>query len=134
MTPTLFDWAGGMPTLLALTDLFYIKVHKDALIGPVFAHASPEHPMHVAHFIAEVFGGPAAYTTGGGSHFHMIHKHFGKHLTEAMRKRWVALLLETVDELPLPDDPEFRSAFVAYIEWGTRLAILNSNSDSMPIA
>jgi hemoglobin len=26
----------------------------------------------------------------------------------------------------LPDDPEFRSAFVAYLEWGTRLAVINS--------
>ena len=35
-------------------------------------------------------------------------------------------MLETVDELCLPDDPEFRSAFVGYIEWGTRLAVINS--------
>ena len=26
----------------------------------------------------------------------------------------------------LPDDPEFRSAFVAYLEWGSRLAVINS--------
>ncbi len=26
----------------------------------------------------------------------------------------------------LPDDPEFRSAFAAYIEWGTRIAVTNS--------
>jgi hemoglobin len=26
----------------------------------------------------------------------------------------------------LPDDPEFRSALVAYLEWGSRLAVLNS--------
>ena len=26
----------------------------------------------------------------------------------------------------MPDDPEFRSALVAYLEWGSRLAVLNS--------
>jgi hemoglobin len=30
------------------------------------------------------------------------------------------------DDAGLPDDPEFRSAFVAYLEWGTRLAQHNS--------
>jgi hemoglobin len=39
----------------------------------------------------------------------------------------VHLLMESSDEIGLPDDPEFRSAFVAYIEWGTRIAVLNSN-------
>jgi hypothetical protein len=27
----------------------------------------------------------------------------------------------TADDASLPDDPEFRSALVAYAEWGTRL-------------
>jgi hemoglobin len=35
-------------------------------------------------------------------------------------------MLETADEVGLPDDPEFRAAFVGYLEWGTRLAVLNS--------
>jgi hemoglobin len=35
-------------------------------------------------------------------------------------------LLATDDEIGLPSDPEFRSAFVGYIEWGTRLAVINS--------
>jgi hemoglobin len=26
----------------------------------------------------------------------------------------------------LPDDPEFRAAVIGYLEWGTRLAVLNS--------
>jgi len=38
----------------------------------------------------------------------------------------MSLLLECADEIGLPDDPEFRSAFVGYLEWGTRLAVINS--------
>ena len=71
------------------------------------------------------------YSSDEGSHFKMIQKHLSKHLTEQHRKRWVTLLLETADEMNLPDDPEFRSAFVAYIEWGTRIAVLNSNVDEL---
>ncbi|SFO70062.1 hemoglobin [Chitinophaga sp. YR627] len=126
--PTLYEWAGGMPVFERLTTLFYAKVLQDPLLEPVFKHMSPEHQRHVAHFIAEVFGGPAFYSTNEGSHFRMIQKHIGKHLTEAHRKQWLLLLLETADEIGLPDDPEFRSAFVAYLEWGTRIAILNSNT------
>ncbi|HZE85223.1 MAG TPA: group II truncated hemoglobin [Puia sp.] len=131
--PSLYEWVGGMDTFERLIVLFYKKVVVDELIGPVFRHMSPEHQVHVAHFFAEVFGGPPAYTANGGSHYKMIQKHLGKHLNESQRKRWVALLLDTADENNLPDDPEFRSAFVAYIEWGTRIAILNSNTDSPTI-
>lgn len=38
---------------------------------------------------------------------------------------------EPADELGFPDDPEFRAAFVGYLEWGTRLAALNSQ-DGVP--
>jgi hemoglobin len=41
-------------------------------------------------------------------------------------KAWLALLLDTADEVGLPSDPEFRSALVAYLEWGSRLAVINS--------
>ena len=127
--PTLFEWAGGTPAFENLFNKFYDKVLADELLEPVFKHMSPEHRMHVAHFVAEVFGGPKTYSESEGSHYAMINKHLQKHLTEAHRKRWIELLLQTADELLLPADPEFRSAFVAYLEWGTRIAVLNSQTD-----
>jgi len=129
--PTLYQWAGGMPAFEKLFNNFYDKVLADPLLEPVFKHMSPEHRQHVAHFVAEVLGGPKMYSEEGGSHFGMIQKHLSKHLTEQHRKRWVELLLQTADELELPDDPEFRSAFVAYLEWGTRIAVINSNTEAV---
>jgi hemoglobin len=38
----------------------------------------------------------------------------------------VELLVDAADEAGLPTDPEFRSSFLSYIEWGTRLAVINS--------
>jgi hemoglobin len=127
--PTLYEWAGGKEALERLTRLFYDKVLKDELLYPVFKNMSPDHPKHVAHFIAEVFGGPQLYTQGDkGSHAGMVAHHIGKMLDDTKRKRWIQLFLESVDEIGMPDDPEFRSALVGYLEWGTRIAVINSNT------
>lgn len=132
-TPTLYEWAGGMPAFERLTSVFYERVARDPLIGPIFAHMSADHPRRVAHFLAEVFRGPAQYTAERGGHATMLAQHLGRRLTQQQRARWVQLLLESVDDCGLPDDPEFRSAFVAYIEWGTRLAVLNSQDGVAPV-
>jgi hemoglobin len=124
--PTLYEWLGGMPVLKKLTTVFYSRVKVDPLLAPVFAQMSAQHPQHVAEFLAEVFGGPATYSAERGGHPTMIRHHLSRHLTQEQRRRWIALLLECGDELELKDDPEFRSAFVAYLEWGTRLAVINS--------
>jgi hemoglobin len=132
--PTPYDWAGGQPALEALTATFYKKVLQDDLLYPVFKNMSPEHSQHVAHFIAEVFGGPKLYTEGhNSSHSSMVAHHIGKTLDEAKRKRWMDLLLESADEVGLASDPEFRSVLVGYLEWGSRIAVINSNSTENPV-
>lgn len=133
-TPTLFEWAGDMKTFETLFANFYDKVLKDDLLGKVFKNMSASHVKQVAHFVAEVFGGDKLYTAeDGGSHSGMIAKHIGKMLTEEMRQQWIGLLLQTADEVGLKSDPEFRSAFVGYIEWGTRLAVINSHLTENPM-
>jgi hemoglobin len=124
--PTLSEWAGGQAAFERLTELFYSKVPDDPILAPVFAGMDPAHAVHVAQFVNEVFGGPKHYTEHGGSHAGMIARHLGRALSETQRKRWIALMLETADEIGLKDDPEFRAAFVGYLEWGTRLAVINS--------
>jgi hemoglobin len=124
--PTLYEWLGGSQVLSRLIERFYLKVPSDPLLAPLFASMPKEHFEHVAQFIAEVLGGPADYSARHGGHAAMIRHHLGKGITELERQRWVALLLETADELQLPGDPEFRSALVAYLEWGSRLAVINS--------
>ncbi|GIF22233.1 hemoglobin [Actinoplanes tereljensis] len=126
MTPTLYEWAGGTEAFERLTDAFYARVVTDDLLGPLFAHMSPEHARGVAVWLAEVFGGPAAYTAQHGGYPHMVAKHVGMAITEPQRRRWVNLIQDAADEAGLPEDPEFRAAFLGYIEWGTRLARLNS--------
>jgi hemoglobin len=58
--------------------------------------------------------------------------HLDRRIRPEQRTRWVALLAESADEVGLPDDPEFRSAFVAYLEWGSRIALANSQPGATP--
>jgi hemoglobin len=124
--PTLYEWAGGREALERLFVRFYDRVPSEPLLREVFAQMDPAHAHHVAAFVSEVLGGPAAYSAEHGGHPQMIRKHLRRKLTEVQRRRWIELLLDCADEARLPDDPEFRSALVAYLEWGSRLAVVNS--------
>jgi hemoglobin len=124
--PTLYDWIGGIETLEALTAEFYRRVAQDDLIGPIFAKMDAGHPAHVAAFLAEVFGGPKLYSERYGGHPEMVRHHLGRHLSEAQRRRWLGLLLDTYEDMDAPHDPEFASALIGYLEWGSRLAVINS--------
>jgi hemoglobin len=126
--PTLYDWLGGIDALNRLTTRFYERVKDNAVLAPIFAHMNSEHPQHVAAFLAEVLGGPQTYSANHGGHPHMVQQHLNRHLNQTHRREWVALLLDTADELKMPDDPEFRSALVGYLEWGSRLAVINSQA------
>ncbi|WP_251094680.1 antibiotic biosynthesis monooxygenase [Streptomyces sp. Caat 7-52] len=132
--PTLYDWAGGAEAFSRLTSVFYDKVLKDDLLAPLFAGLPPEHAEHVALWLGEVFGGPARYSATQGGHGHMVAKHMGRNIGEAQRRRWVDLIQDAADEAGLPTDAEFRSAFLAYVEWGTRLAVYFSGPDAQPPA
>jgi hemoglobin len=125
--PTLYEWAGGRPALERLIDAFYDRVEADELLSPFFSGGvTVEHREHVTTWWSEVFGGPAAYTEGLGGYEHMLAKHRNLGITPAQRFRFASLMSLAADDAELPDDPEFRSALVAYLEWGTRLALANS--------
>jgi CDGSH-type Zn-finger protein/truncated hemoglobin YjbI len=133
VTPTLFEWCGGLPALTRMTRLFYEKhVPEDPLLAPLFANMSRDHPQRVARWLGEVFGGPKQYSESYGGYDRMISQHLGKALTEEMRARWVELICRSADEAGLPTDPEFQAAFRSYIEWGSRVALENSQPGAKP--
>ena len=131
--PTLYEWAGGAEAFERLFTRFYEHVDQDDVLAPLFADKDPQHAEHVAMWLAEVFGGPALYSTAHGGHRHMASRHLGRQLTEQQRRQWVALLTETADEVGLPEDPEFRAVFAYYLEWGTRMALLYSGANPPPL-
>jgi hemoglobin len=133
-TPSLYEWAGGSGAFERLTQAFYRRVRADELVGPLFAAMPDDHPHNVAVWLAEVFGGPADYTEQHGGYPHMLGKHRGLAISELQRARWAQLIGLAADDAGLPSDPEFRSAFMAYVEWGTRLAQANSQPGAEPPA
>jgi truncated hemoglobin YjbI len=129
----LFQWAGGFPALTRMTRIFYGKhVPDDPLLAPLFAEMSPDHPERVAAWLGEVFGGPKRYSEEYGNYDHMVSQHIGKEIREEQRARWVQLISRSADEAGLPADPEFRAAFVAYLEWGSRIAQENATIGAHP--
>jgi hemoglobin len=124
---TLYDWAGGAEAFERLINAFYDRVEADDLLAGFFpggVHA--EHREHVAAWWTEVFGGPARYTGELGGYEAMLAKHRDLAITPEQRLRFASLMSLAADDAGLPDDPEFRAALVGYLEWGTRLAMRNS--------
>jgi hemoglobin len=124
--PTLYEWAGGR-------DAFYDRVEEDDLLSPFFpGGVHEEHRRNVATWWCEVFGGPPEYTGQLGGYERMLSKHRGLGITDAQRFRFASLMSLAADDAGMPADPEFRSALVAYLEWGTRIALGNSQPDAKP--
>ena len=132
-TPTLYEWAGGRGAIERMINAFYDRVERDDLLAGLFpGGVSAEHRDHVTTWWSEVFGGPSEYTDTLGGYEHMLAKHKDLAITAAQRHRFVSLMGLAADDARLPDDPEFRSALVAYLEWGTRLAMSNSQPSARP--
>ena len=125
--PTIYEWAGGTEAFGRWLNAFYDLVEEDDRLAPLFGgRVSEEHRRHVTLWWCEVMGGPARYTEGHGGYEHMLAKHRGLAITAEQRLRFVTLLSRAADLAELPADPEFRAALMGYAEWGTRLAVQNS--------
>jgi hemoglobin len=125
--PSLFEWAGGEDAIRRLIDRFYDRVERDELLSPLFPGGVHEpHRDHVAAWWCEVFGGPTRYTDELGGYENMLARHRGLGITPEQRLRFASLMSLAADDAELPADPEFRAALVGYLEWGTRLAMHNS--------
>ena len=133
-TPTLVEWAGGPPAIARLIDAFYDRVERDDLLGPFFpGGVTRAHREHVTAWWTEVFGGPGEYTARLGGYERMLAHHRGLAITGEQRLRFATTMSRAADDAGLPADPEFRAALVGYLEWGTRLAVENSQPGATPV-
>jgi hemoglobin len=126
--PTLYEWAGGREAFARWLDRFYDLIEAEApdIAGMFGGHVSAAHREHVTDWWAEVMGGPRTYTERRGGYEHMLAHHHHLGITADQRLRFVTLLSRAADDVALPADPEFRAAIMGYAEWGTRLALHNS--------
>jgi hemoglobin len=126
---TLYEHAGGEDALHRLEDVFYSKVLKDPLLRPLFGAGQPHHVEHLTWFTAESFGGPARFSQDVGF-AHLIDVHRGLKITEVQRARFVQLYLEALDEAQMPKDEPFRQAVREHVEFGSKVALQNSNASN----
>ncbi len=127
--PTLYEWAGGTEAFERLINAFYDRIEAEPNLAKLFGGAvSEEHRDHVVAWWSEVFGGPTRYSDELGGYERMISKHAELGITREQRLRFAFLMSMAADDAELPADPEFRSALIAYLEWGTRLALANSQA------
>jgi hemoglobin len=132
--PTLLEWAGGPAAIVGLINAFYDRLEREPMLNPLFpGGVGADHRDHVARWWIEVFGGADDYTTELGGYENMLAHHRNLAITADQRRRFASLMGRAADDAGLPEDPEFRAAFVGYVERGTRLAMSNSQVDSEPV-
>jgi hemoglobin len=124
---SMYEHAGGEEALHRLEELFYAKVLTDPALRTLFPERRPNHVKHLTWFTAESFGGPDRFTQELGFDY-IIEAHRGLQITEEQRQRFVELYLESLDEAGLPDDAQFRDAVRSHLEFGSRVAVQNSNA------
>ena len=125
--PSLFEFAGGEAALHHLEDTFYSKVLADPLLQQLFGTGQPRHVDNLTAFTAESFGGPDRFSRELGFR-HLIDVHRNLHITEEQRERFVTLYAEALEDAGMPADPDFRAAVLEHIDFGTRVAMQNSNA------
>jgi hemoglobin len=129
--PTIYEWAGGTEAFECWLNAFYDLVEGDELLAPVFGgRVTKEHREHVLAWWVEVMGGPSEYSDNWGGYPAMLAHHRELRISPEQRLRFVTLLSEAADRAELPSDPEFRAAIIGYAEWGSRLAMHNSDPDA----
>lgn len=126
--PTIYAWGGGREAFERWLNRFYDLIEQDAPdIAALFGgRVSEEHRVHVTDWWCEVMGGPATYTGERGGYEHMLARHKELGITPEQRLEFVTLISRAADDVGLPPDPEFRAALIGYAEWGSRLAMHNS--------
>jgi hemoglobin len=126
---TLYEHAGGEEALHRLEEFFYESVLADPLLKPLFGRGNPMHVEHLTWFTSESFGGPDRFTREFGFK-RLIDVHRGRHIGEEQRERFVELYMEALDAVGMPDDEPFRRAVREHVEFGSHVAMQNSNAES----
>lgn len=133
--PTLYDFAGGDAAFLALARAHHARCLADPELNHPFSHPG-QHPQHVerlAAYWAEVLGGPPTYSESHADHSYVLRLHAGNGHMDDLGRRFVDCFVRAADDAGLPDDPEFRAALRAYMEWAvTELLRYETSAGDVP--
>lgn len=120
---TMLEHLGGPDAVARLVAHYHRAVLADDLLGEMFARGKPSHAAHLAAFLEEVMGGRKRYTERHRGVEGLFDAHAGLLISDEQRRRFVTLLLSSVDALGLANDPRLRSALAARIEQGSMFSM-----------
>lgn len=127
---SLYDHAGGEQGIHRLEEIFYASVLADPVLKPLFGEGRPTHVDRLTAFTSESFGGPDRFSREMGGFLGLIETHRGLKITEEQRLRFVELYMAAADKAGLPGDAPFRQALREHVEFGSRVAMQNSNAET----
>ncbi len=133
MRPSLYEFAGGDAAFLALATAHHERCLKDPVLNHPFSHPG-QHPQHVerlAAYWAEVMGGPPRYTRECADQSYVLYLHSGTDAEDDLGRRFVDCFVHAADDAGLPEDPEFRAALRAYMEWAVAEVMKSSPHGSV---
>jgi hemoglobin len=120
MRPSLYEFAGGDEAFLALARAHHQRCVADPLLNHPFSKEdlNPQHVERLAAYWGEVLGGPPRFSEQLSDHSAMLRLHAGNGpgMLE-LGPRFVACFVAAADDVGLPEDPDFRAALRAYMEW-----------------
>ena len=132
MRPTLYEYAGGEPAILALAAAHHARCLADPELNHPFSRED-QHPQHVERLAAywqEVLGGPPRYSESCGDHSAVLRMHAGNGDITDLGRRFVECFVAAADDAGLPGDPEFRAALRAYMEWAVEEVLSYGSEDA----
>ncbi len=120
--PSIYEFAGGEPAFLALAAAHHERCLSDPVLNHPFSHGTrPDHVQRLGYYWAEVFGGPARYSTAiedpAGAHSAMLFLHSQTGAETDLGERFVACFVAAADDAGLPEDARLRASLRAYMEW-----------------
>ena len=132
MRPSLYEYAGGSPAVLALAAAHHARCLADPELNHPFSHEdqNPQHIERLAAYWAEVLGGPPAYSGSMGDQTSLLQMHAGNGDMSDLGRRFVTCFVQAMDDAGLPDDPEFRAALRGYMEWAVHDVLVYSPEGS----
>lgn len=131
-TRSLYTALGGAETFFRIARSMHAKMGRDELLGPRFAKAIESHVPHLGMWLCEVFGGPRLYSLTLDDIGPMLRRHAGLSISEQERARFVELAVEATTEAAPGADPGALAAVAEYFEWGSKVAVDNSEPGHVP--
>jgi hemoglobin len=119
MRPSLYEFAGGQEAMLALAQAHHRRCLADPELNHPFSHPD-QHPQHVERLAAywgEALGGPPVFSDSLSDQTATVRMHAGNGDMSDLGRRFVSCFVAAADDAGLPDDPQFREALAAYMEW-----------------